>query len=187
MTKKKTLSYNDHFVNLFNFLLKASRIASMGGGNAQKTAMARWVDTKQPKYLYEIIIMLFSSFIYIHYFRERNNAKAEAQKNAGGGKSGMEQRRGGDMASAMAAAQGNFSVIHQFVLISQNPFSNRQYLLLLLIFTLLIEYSRTRSYQEEERRKKCQEVDMILSIICSISLPLLLPTFFLYSVIILFA
>jgi len=30
----------------------------------------------------------------------------EAAKNAGGGKAGMEQRRGGDMASAMAAAQG---------------------------------------------------------------------------------
>eukprot|EP00429_Kryptoperidinium_foliaceum_P095330 CAMPEP_0176184834 /NCGR_PEP_ID=MMETSP0121_2-20121125/1027_1 /TAXON_ID=160619 /ORGANISM="Kryptoperidinium foliaceum, Strain CCMP 1326" /LENGTH=48 /DNA_ID= /DNA_START= /DNA_END= /DNA_ORIENTATION= len=48
----------------------------MGGGNAQKSATAR----------------------------NRNLEKAASQKNAGGGAKGKEQRSGGDMAAAMAAA-----------------------------------------------------------------------------------
>eukprot|EP01031_Cornospumella_fuschlensis_P035464 gene35464-42986_t len=49
----------------------------MGGGNAQKSAMAR----------------------------ARNMEKAAGAKNSGGGKDGMEARKGGNMAEAMAAAQ----------------------------------------------------------------------------------
>eukprot|EP00595_Chromulina_sp_UTEXLB2642_P001455 CAMPEP_0196765564 /NCGR_PEP_ID=MMETSP1095-20130614/9674_1 /TAXON_ID=96789 ORGANISM="Chromulina nebulosa, Strain UTEXLB2642" /NCGR_SAMPLE_ID=MMETSP1095 /ASSEMBLY_ACC=CAM_ASM_000446 /LENGTH=73 /DNA_ID=CAMNT_0042123825 /DNA_START=47 /DNA_END=268 /DNA_ORIENTATION=+ len=49
----------------------------MGGGNAQKSATAR----------------------------ARNQAKAETSKNAGGGKDGMAQRKGTNMAEAMAEAQ----------------------------------------------------------------------------------
>ena len=49
----------------------------MGGGNAQKTAMSR----------------------------QKHLAKEEAKGKGGGGKSGMEARKGGDMVSAMAAAQ----------------------------------------------------------------------------------
>lgn len=49
----------------------------MGGGNAQKTAMSR----------------------------QRHQAKLDAEGKGGGGKAGMEARKGGDMASAMAAAQ----------------------------------------------------------------------------------
>lgn len=50
--------------------------------------------------------MIVHEFIITNFYSERNQAKADAQKNAGGGKSGMEQRKGGDMAAAMAAAQG---------------------------------------------------------------------------------
>lgn len=49
----------------------------MGGGNAQKSAMARL----------------------------RNMEKANASKNSGGGLKGKEARSGGNMAEAMAAAQ----------------------------------------------------------------------------------
>mmetsp|Transcript_1619 Transcript_1619/g.2248 ORF Transcript_1619/g.2248 Transcript_1619/m.2248 type:complete len:111 (+) Transcript_1619:1189-1521(+) len=49
----------------------------MGGGNAQKTAMAR----------------------------QKHAEKEASQRNAGGGKKGMEARSGGDMSAAMAAAQ----------------------------------------------------------------------------------
>eukprot|EP01039_Chlorochromonas_danica_P001240 gene1241-1352_t len=51
----------------------------MGGGNAQKSAMAR----------------------------ARNLEKSQAAKNSGGGQKGKEARSGGNMAEAMAAAAGN--------------------------------------------------------------------------------
>ena len=38
-------------------------------------------------------------------YAQRNNAKKESEKGAGGGKTGMEARKGGDMHEAMKIAQ----------------------------------------------------------------------------------
>jgi len=58
---------------------------AMGGGNAQKTAMSR----------------------------QRHAAKEAEKGKGGGGKAGMEARKGGDMASAMAAAQAEREKVKQ--------------------------------------------------------------------------
>jgi len=67
----------DRLIELLLFRFYANKIRStMGGGNAQKSAMSR----------------------------QKNADKKSSEGKGGGGKAAMEARKGGDMSSAMEAA-----------------------------------------------------------------------------------
>ena len=77
----------------------------MGGGNAQKSATARQrnLEKNESSKVYNVLLQPNDDDIVvndeIYYIKYR-------YQNAGGGLKGKEARSGGDMASAMAAAQG---------------------------------------------------------------------------------